>query len=173
MITRGDLAHEHIQPRTYHLLVCGEKVNDASAQEYPYDFANGWICGRAGILGVSQDFINEYFHAQSLDRVKLMILKSSDGNSLPQFITAGASSVIFCNGVIPSQFGLTEDLTDALVTYLTAGESVLTSVYNTVSPFNQGQQLERQVGLNLHAAIPFHRQRFVNALTFPSIRSSE
>jgi len=121
----------------------GEKVNGATAQEYAYDFAKGWINGHAGILGVSEDFINAYFPAKSLNHVKVMIFISSDGNSLaPQFIAAGASSVIFCNGVISLQFGLIDDLTNALVTYLAAGRTVLTSVYNTVSPFNQGEQLE-------------------------------
>jgi len=121
----------------------GEKVNDATAQKYAYYFANGWINGHAGILGVSQDFVNEYFPAQSLNHVKLMMLISSDGNSIaPQFITAGVSSVIFCNGPISLQFGLIDDLTNALVTYLTIGRTVLTAVYNTVSPFNQGEQLE-------------------------------
>jgi len=121
----------------------GEKVNDATVHEYAYFFANGWINGHAGILGVSQDFINEYFPAQSLNHVKLIIFISSDGNSIaPQFINSGASSVIFCNGAISLQFGLIDDLTNGVVTYLMAGRSVLTSVYNTVSPFNQGQQLE-------------------------------
>lgn len=119
----------------------GEKVNDATAQKYTYDFAEGWINGHAGILGVSQDFINQYFTSKSLNHVKLILFISSDGNSLaPQFVTAGAASVIFCNGVISLQFGLIDDLTNALVTYLAAGQNVLTSVYNTVSPFNQGEQ---------------------------------
>src|SRR5208337_1393507 len=120
----------------------GEKVNDATAQEYTYDFAKGWINGHAGILGVSQDFISEYFPAESLNHVKLMMFISSDGNSLaPQFMTAGATSVIFCNGVISLQFGLIDDLTNALVAYLATGQNLYTSVYNTVSPFNQGGQL--------------------------------
>lgn len=72
-----------------------------------------------------------------------MIFVSSNGNSLaPQFIAAGVSSVVFCNGVISLQFGLIDDLTNALVTYLAAGQNVYTSVYNTVSPFNQGVQPE-------------------------------
>ena len=119
----------------------GEKVNDATAQKYTYDFARGWINGHAGILGISQDFIFQYFSSNSLNHVKLLLFISSNGNSLaPQFITAGASSVIFCNGVISLQFGLIDDLTNALLSYLSAGQSVLTSVYNTVSPFNQGEQ---------------------------------
>ena len=76
-----------------------------------------------------------------LTHVKLMLFISSTGNALaPQFVTAGVSSVVFCNGFISLQFGLIDDLTNALVSYLAAGRNVLTSVYNTISPFNQGQQ---------------------------------
>ena len=121
----------------------GERVDDATAQKYAYDFAQGWITGQAGILGVTQDFINEYFTSNSLNHVKLMLFISSYGNSLaPQFVTAGVTSIIFCNGAITLQFGLIDDLTNALVTYLATGQNVLTSVYKTVSPFNQGQQPE-------------------------------
>jgi len=119
----------------------GEKVNDATAQKYAYDFAQGWLNGHAGILGVSLEFITQYFPVNSLNHVKLMVFISSDGNSLaPQFVTAGATSVIFCNGVVSLQFGLVDDLTNALFSYLTAGQNVVTSVYNTVSPFNQNEQ---------------------------------
>jgi len=119
----------------------GETVNDATSQKYSYDFAKGWINGHAGILGVSEDFIFNYFTAGSLNHVKLLIFISSNGNSLaPQFIMAGASTVIFCNGVISLQFGLIDDLTNALISYLSGGQNVVTAVYNTVSPFNQGQQ---------------------------------
>jgi len=119
----------------------GEKVNDGTEQKYPYELAKGWINVHAGILGISQDFIMQYFSPNSLNHVKLFLFISSNGNSLaPQFVTAGALSIIFCNGVISLQFGLIDDLTNALISYLTAGQSVLMSVYNTVSPFNQGEQ---------------------------------
>jgi hypothetical protein len=119
----------------------GEKVNDTIAQQYANDFAKGWINGHAGILGISQDFIYQNFPAKSLNHVKLLVFISSDGNAVaPQFVTAGVSSVIFCNGVISLQFGLVDDLTNALFSYLAAGQTVVTSVYNTVSPFNQGEQ---------------------------------
>jgi hypothetical protein len=121
----------------------GERVNDATAQTYTYDFAKGWINGHAGILGISQDFIDQYFPAKSLSRVKLMVFISSNGNSLaPQFVSAGVSSIIFCNGVISLQFGLIDDLTNAMLSYLAGGQTVVTAVYNTVSPFNQGEQPE-------------------------------
>ncbi len=119
----------------------GERVNDATAQKYSYDYAQGWINGHAGILGVSADFFHRYFPINSLNHVKLMLFISSTGNAVaPQFVTAGASSVIFCNGFISLQFGLIDDLTNAMLSYLAGGQTVLTAVYNTVSPFNQGQQ---------------------------------
>ena len=68
---------------------------------------------------------------------------SSDGNAVaPMFITAGASSVIYCNGSISLDFGLVDDLAIQMIAYLTQGESVYSAVYNTVSPFNQGQVLK-------------------------------
>jgi hypothetical protein len=119
----------------------GERVNDPTSQKYSYEFAQGWINGHAGILGVSADFFNKHFPSNSLKHVKLLLFISSTGNALaPQFVTAGISSVIFCNGFISLQFGLIDNLTNALISYLTAGQNVLTSVYNTVSPFNQGEQ---------------------------------
>lgn len=119
----------------------GERVNDATSQKYAYLFAKGWLNLHAGILGVSQDFIFNFFPAGSLNHVKLLLFISSSGNSLaPQFITAGAKSVIFCNGVVSLQFGLLDDLTNALVSYLSSGQTVYTAVFNTVSPFNQGEQ---------------------------------
>jgi hypothetical protein len=119
----------------------GERVNDPTSQKYTYEFAQGWINGHAGILGVSLDFFNKHFPSGSLNHLKLLLFISSTGSALaPQFVTAGVSSVIYCNGFISLQFGLIDDLTNALISYLTAGQSVLTSVYNTVSPFNQGEQ---------------------------------
>jgi hypothetical protein len=119
----------------------GEKTNDATVQKYSYDFAKGWLNGHAGILGISEGFLFEHFPSSTLKHVKLIVFISSDGNAVaPEFISAGVSSVIFCNGLVSLQFGLIDDLTNALITYLADGQTVLTSVYNTVSPFNQYQQ---------------------------------
>jgi hypothetical protein len=92
---------------------------------------------------VSEDFIRNHFQPNSLTGIKVLIFVASDGNALtPLFITAGVSSVIFCNGEISIQFGLIDDLTVQIVNYLTQGQNIYNAVYATVSPFNQGQQPE-------------------------------
>ena len=121
----------------------GEKDNDGVEQEYAAEFAKGLLNDHTGIVGASQDFFTTHFRSKSLAGIKVLILAASDGNSIaPLFITAGVKSVIFCNGNISLQFGLVDDLTVQIVNYLMQGQNVYNAVYSTVSPFNQGQQLE-------------------------------
>jgi len=118
----------------------GEKINSATETKYAADFASGWLNDKTGIFGISADFFNAHFGPGTLSKVKVLVFESSYGNSLaPQFILAGVTSVIYCNGVISIQYGLLDDLTVQLVNYLTAGQNVYTAVYDTVSPFDQGQ----------------------------------
>jgi len=116
----------------------GEKTNAATEQKYAADFAAGLLNDRTGVIGFSTAFA--YNHLTALRHVKLLVLISSDGNALaPEFITAGVSAVIFCNGAVSLQFGLIDDLTAQLTSYLASGESVLNAVYDTVSPFSNAQ----------------------------------
>src|SRR5208337_2332002 len=112
----------------------GEKINSVTEQKYAADFAAGYLNDKTGIFGVDTDFVNEHFGPNTLSGVKLLILMASDGNSIaPQLVTAGVSSVIFCNGNISLQFGLIDDLMVQLVAYLSQGENVYTAVYNTLT----------------------------------------
>jgi hypothetical protein len=121
----------------------GEKMNDGVEQEYAADFAAGWINDNTGIVGVSPDFFLNHLGPNSLNNIKLMIFMASDGNSLaPQFLTAGVSTVIYCNGNINLAFGLVDDLSVQILAYLTQGQDVYTAVYATVSPLNQYEQPE-------------------------------
>lgn len=121
----------------------GEKINDGVEQEYAADYAAGWINDHTGILGVSTDFIMNHFGPNTLTGIKLLIFMASDGNSLaPQFVTAGVSTVIYCNGDIALEFGLIDDLTVQILAYLTQGQDVYSAVYATVSPLNQYEQPE-------------------------------
>ena len=121
----------------------GEKTNDGIEQEYPAEFASGFLNYHTGIVGASEDFFITHFRPNTLTGVKVLIFASSDGNSIaPVFITAGVRSVIFCNGSVSLQFGLIDDLTVQIVNYLMHGQNVYSAVFDTVSPFNQGQQLE-------------------------------
>jgi len=121
----------------------GEKINSATEQKYAADFAAGYLNDKTGIFGVDTDFVNEHFGPNTLSGVKLLILIASDGNSIaPQLVTAGVSSVIFCNGNISLQFGLIDDLMVQMVAYLSKGENVYTAVYNTLTPVDQGQTPE-------------------------------
>jgi len=119
----------------------GEKVNDGVQDEYSSDFAQGWLNANTGIVGASSEFFTNHLAPKSLSGISLLMFLSSDGDAVaPAFITAGISSVIYCNGSISLEFGLIDDLTVQMIAYLTQGESVYSAVYNTVSPYNQGQQ---------------------------------
>ena len=121
----------------------GEKINSATEQKYAADFAAGYLNDKTGIFGVDVDFVTEHFGPNTLPGVKLLILMASNGNSIaPQFLTAGVSSVIYCNGAISLQFGLIDNLMVQMVAYLTQGENVYTAVYNTLTPLDQGQTPE-------------------------------
>jgi len=101
----------------------------------------GWLDDHTGIVSIPSDFVKRRFGAETLTKVKPLVLIASEGNSIVmQFLSAGASSVIFCKGVISLQLGLMGVLTVQLVSHLTHGEDVESAVYDTISPFNQGQQ---------------------------------
>jgi hypothetical protein len=113
----------------------GQLANSAVETQYATDFAQGWINGNAGILGVSMNFFTEHFTSGVLSNVKLMILMSSDSDVFAStFVNAGATTVIFCNGAIGLAFGEIDDLTNQVVAGLTMGQSVYTAVYGAVSP---------------------------------------
>ena len=121
----------------------GELANSATETKYSSDFAEGWINGNAGILGVSPDFFRNHFTSSMLSNVKLMMLISTDSDSLIGFfLNAGASAVIFCIGTISLAFGLVDDVTNQLAAYLANGQSVYDAVFRVVSPFAQPQVQE-------------------------------
>jgi len=121
----------------------GERTGDGIEQEYPADFAAGYLNDHTGVVGASETFFTTHFQPNTLTGVKVLILEASDGNSIaPFFLTAGVTSVIFCNGEISLAFGLIDDLTVSIICRLTQGMDVYYAVYNTVSPYNQYQQPE-------------------------------
>ncbi len=114
----------------------GQVVSSVAQHKYQNDFAQGWINGNAGILGVSLQFFSNHFTSGTLSNVKLFLLISSNSNSIAPFlINAKAKAVVFCNGVISLAFGLIDDLTGALLSYLAGGDTLYDSVYSLVSPF--------------------------------------
>ena len=122
----------------------GETVNRATEQKYASDLIQGSLNANAGIFGVSAGFLSNHFKPGTLNHVKLMILISSDSNIFgPTMIKAGASSVIFCIGLITLSYGLIDDLTSQLVSYLSSGLNVYTSVFNTINPYNNQADLLR------------------------------
>ena len=134
----------------------GEKNNDGVEQKYASDFASGWLNDHTGVVGITPDFVTNHFGPNTLTGVKLLMLMASQGNSIaPQFLTAGVSTIIYCNGAITLQFGLFDDLTVQMTAYLVAGETVYDAVYNTISPFDQGQQQQQPIYLDTTYAPPF------------------
>jgi hypothetical protein len=133
----------------------GERNNDGVEQKYSSDFASGWLNDRTGIVGFSPDFITNHLGPNSLTGVRLMIFMASQGNAMtPQFLTAGVSSIIYCNGNISVQYGLIDDLTVQMVAYLVQGRTVNDAVTATVSPFSQGSQ-DQPIYLDTIYAPPF------------------
>jgi len=119
----------------------GEKSNDGVQQQYASDFAAGLLNDHTGIVGMNSDFLRNHLKANALAKVKLMVFIGGYGNSIaPQFIKAGVASVIFTHGDLSLQHGFIDNLTVQIVSYLTQGQNVDTAVYETVSPFNQGQK---------------------------------
>ena len=121
----------------------GELASSGAETEYQSDFAQGYINGNAGIIGVSLGFFSEHFTTGTLSNVKLMILISTDSDSFAQFfLTAGANTVIFSNGAISLAFGEIDDLTNQVVASLSTGQDVYAAVYGVVSPFVQNANIE-------------------------------
>jgi len=121
----------------------GQLDNSGVETQYATDFANGWMNGNAGILGVSVGFFSAHFTNGTLGNVKLMMLISSDSDSFAGFfVNAGATTVIFANGAVNLSFGQIDDLTDQVVASLSMGQSVYSAVYNVVSPFAQNSNPE-------------------------------
>ena len=119
----------------------GEKANIGVKQKYALDFAAGRITINSGIVAVSTDFLKNHLGPNTLPGVKLLIFVASNGNMIaPVFRAAGVTSVVFCTGDITLQFGFVDDLIAGLVGYLAQGEDVHNAVYDTISPFTQGDQ---------------------------------
>ena len=114
----------------------GERVNSTTEQKYATDFANGSINLNAGTLGVDMDFFSEHFPTGSLSNVKLILLISSDSDSIgPIFITAGARAVLICMDQIDLSFGIIDDLTGLVVSDLTHGQNLQQSVQAAINPY--------------------------------------
>jgi len=121
----------------------GQTDNSGIETQYATDFANGWMNGNAGILGVGLGFFSGHFTSGMLGNVKLVILVATDSESFaPFFVNAGATSVIFANGVIDLSFGQIDDLATQVVASLSNGQSVYSAVYGVVSPFIQNANTE-------------------------------
>ncbi len=131
----------------------GETVNAATEQKYAADFSQGWINANAGILGVTTNFISEHFTNNTLSNVKLMILEGSNtGDIGPMFVSAGAGSVVYCNGLINLDYGLMDDLTSNLIDYLASGENVYNAVFNSVNYLNNQAGVQDQLRSNIDDA---------------------
>jgi hypothetical protein len=121
----------------------GQLSNSGVETQYASDFAQGWMNGNAGILGVSLGFFSEHFSSGMLNNVKLMLLISTDSDAFAGFfLNAGANTVIFANGAISLAFGQIDDLTNQVVAYLATGQNVYNAVYGAVSPFIQNANNE-------------------------------
>jgi hypothetical protein len=72
-----------------------------------------------------------------------MILIATDSDAFAEFfLNAGATSVIFANGVIDLSFGQIDDLANQVVAGLSMGQNVYNAVYGVVSPFIQNANNE-------------------------------
>ena len=122
----------------------GQLANAQVEQEYAGDFAQGYMNGNTGMVGVSLNFFSEHFNTPGmLSNVKLMIVISTDSDAFAGFLlNAGAGTVIFCNGPVSLGFGLMDDLTTQVIGDMVAGQTVYSAVYNAVSPYVQNSNPE-------------------------------
>jgi hypothetical protein len=121
----------------------GQLANSGVETQYASDFAQGWMNGNAGVLGVSAGFFSGHFTSGMLTNVKLVILISSDSDAFAEFfLTAGATTVIFANGAIDLAYGEIDDLTNQVVAGLYMGQNVYNAVFSAVSPFIQNTNPE-------------------------------
>ena len=121
----------------------GELANSGIETKYANEFAQGWVNGNAGIVGVSINFFSNHFTSGMLSNVKLMMLISTDSELFADFfLRAGAAAVIFCNGPIDLGFGEMDDLTAQVTASLAMGQSIYNAVYGVVSPFVQNANTE-------------------------------
>jgi hypothetical protein len=121
----------------------GEHVSQAASGKYAADFAANLLDVHAGIIGVSQGFLQEYWTSQSLAHVKLAILMTSDSSIIAQYmINSGAATVIYCANPVSLQFGMLDDLTAQVVAYLSRGNTVENAIWTTISPYLYGQEPE-------------------------------
>lgn len=122
----------------------GELASSGVETKYQNDFALGYMNGNAGIVGISLNFFANHFTTSGmLSNVKLMMVISSDSESFAGYLmTAGASTVVFCNGPISLVFGQMDDLTNQVMASLSMGKTIYTAVYGVVSPFIQNTNNE-------------------------------
>ena len=121
----------------------GQLATPAIETQYASDFAEGFMNGNAGILGVNLNFFSNHLAPGMLSNVKLMIFISTDSDSFAGFfLNAGATTVIFANGAIDLSFGQIDDLCNQVVASLSMGQSVYNAVYGVVSPFIQNANTE-------------------------------
>jgi hypothetical protein len=127
----------------------GELANSGLETTYANDFAEGWMNGNAGIVGISLNFFSNHFTAGMLSNVKLMFLDSSDSIGYSTvFNNAGAKVVVFCNGAVDLGFGLLDNLTTQVIADMSTGQNVYTAVYGAVSPFVQNSNPEDNLDSN-------------------------
>jgi hypothetical protein len=127
----------------------GELATSGLETTYANDFALGFMNGNAGIVGLSLNFFSEHFTAHTLNKVKLMVLISTDSVSIGEILyNAGANTVIFCNGAVQLSFGLLDDLTTQVIADMSTGQNVYTAVYGAVSPFVQNSNPEDNLDSN-------------------------
>ena len=121
----------------------GELASSGIETKYANDFAQGWMNGNAGIVGVSLSFFSNHYTSGMLTNVKLMMLISSDSEAFANFfVTAGAAAVIICNGPVSLGFGQIDDLTNQVTASLAMGQTIYNAVYGAVSPFVQNSNPE-------------------------------
>ncbi len=113
------------------------QLNDPTTQlSYASDFASGYLDASHGILGASVSFFSNHFGQNSLSNIKVMMLISSDSDSIASiYLSAGAQSIVDFTGIFSLEFGTADDLAYGIFAYLAQGNSVANSVSNTIQPF--------------------------------------
>ncbi len=114
----------------------GESAHQETLHAYASSLAVGWIDATNGILGVSVDFFRNNFGQNSLANVKVAILVSSMSISIANaFVKAGAKATVDYYASFTAPSSLFDYVTQSLVQYLAAGNTVNDSIAKTMNNF--------------------------------------
>jgi hypothetical protein len=112
----------------------GEYSNSATLAKYAADLAAGTLDNSLGILGINSNFLRAHLAADSLSRIKLMVLITGNlGDFAKTMLSFGVTAVVNTYGYFA--FNIVDPAVAQVFSYLAQGLTVKQSVIKLLSPF--------------------------------------